>query len=30
MEASIKTVQDGGHAIIEAVVEKKMKAREPG
>ena len=29
IEASRKTVQEGHHAIIEAVVERKMKARGP-
>ena len=30
IEASRKTVQEGCHTIIEAVIEKKMKARVPG
>ena len=30
MEASMKTVWEGYHTIIEVVVEKKMKARGPG
>ena len=30
IEALRKTVQEGHHTIIEAVVEKKMKARGPG
>ena len=30
MEASMKTMQEGCHAIDEAVVEKKMKTRGPG
>ena len=29
-EASRKTMQEGCHAILEAVVEKNMKARGPG
>ena len=30
IEASIKIVQEGCHVIIEALVEKKTKARKPG
>ena len=30
MEASMKTIQDGCCGIVEAVVEKKMKARGSG
>ena len=30
IEASRKTMQEGCHAILKAVVEKKMKARGPG
>ena len=30
IEASRKTVQEGHHAILKAVVKKKMKARGPG
>ena len=30
IEALSKTIQEGCHAIIEDVVEKKMKARGPG
>ena len=30
IEALRKTMQEGCHAILEAVVEKKMKARGPG
>ena len=30
IEALRKTMQEGHHAILEAVVEKKMKARGPG
>ena len=30
MEVSRETIQEGCHTILEAVVEKKMKARGPG
>ena len=30
MEALMKTMQEGCHAIFKAVVERKMKARGPG
>ena len=30
MKALRKTMQEGHHVIIKAVVEKKMKARGPG
>ena len=30
LEVTVNTVQEGGRAIVEAVVEKQTKARGPG